>query len=323
MRVNIFVQSEGNFALGILPLDGKEVRMATCFLNPVAVSEQVQVLARLHVDFAGVDCLPLDIRELLADPAMFLDPRVLAYTTGHSVIARILHTNPASDAMLRIVYPDTNGHPLTEGLDRFLSRGLSGQALRDRLVFCSKWLADHFVRDGARVVDLGGGSGSYAFESLKIKGQVPAGFRWDILDLDLEALAVARIRAERDLASVVSVRQGNFMKDMSAPADYAVMIGVLCGMDKATAATVLARTKAHLKPGGEIFAATLLQKAFDEDPRTFRILCNVGGWQLRPKALEQVVEVFTTAGWEIISIFSERSPHTAGCGQYAIVHARA
>ncbi len=261
------------------------------------MSEQVEGLAKRYIDFAGVDCLPKDIRDKLADPATFVDPSVLAYTTAQSKIAEILHENPASDAMLRIVYPDVNGKPLTDGLDRFLSRSLSGQALRDRLEFCSRWLAAYFVQPGKRIVDLGGGSGSYAFEALRYRLSAPAGFLWDILDVDLEAIVVAQLVARgAGLESVVTARQGNFMRDIGSPADYAVMIGVLCGMDKATAVAVLKRTKDHLKPGGEIFAATLLHQAFDEDPRTFRILCNVGGWQLRPKTLEQVTEVFPTAG---------------------------
>lgn len=283
------------------------------------MSEQVEALAQKYVDFAGVDCLPEDIRDKLANPMTFADPSVLAYTTAHSKIAEILHANPASDAMLRIVYPDTNGHPLTEGLDRFLSRSLSGQALRDRLDVCSQWLADHFVQHRKLVVDLGGGSGSYAFEALRRKGQPPPRFQWDILDIDLEAVVVAQLVARgAGLESVVTARQGNFMKDIGPPADYAVMIGVLCGMDKATAVAVLKRAKAHLKPGGELLAATLLMSAFREDPRTFRILCNVGGWQLRPKEPSEVQQIFEDAGWHIISTMSERS---GGDGQYAIVHA--
>jgi SAM-dependent methyltransferase len=286
----------------------------------VLQSERVSQLAEQWIDFSEVECLPEEVRRYIGDPRLFSLAGVLAYTTGHSKIAEILHQNPASDAMLRIVYPDTNGHPLTEGLDKFLSRSLSGQALRDRLDFCSQWLADYFVKSGKLVVDLGGGSGSYAFEALRRSGQSPPRFRWDILDLDLEAVVVAQLVARgAGLESAVTARHGNFMKDVGPPADYAVMIGVLCGMDKATAVAVLKRAKAHLKPGGELLAATLLMRAFREDPRTFRILCNVGGWQLRPKEPAEVQQIFEDAGWQILSTMSERP---GGDGQYAIVHAR-
>jgi hypothetical protein len=292
------------------------------------LSEQVLELGRRRVDFEGVDLLPQNIRECLADPTRFSDPSVLEWTTGKSHIARILHTNPASDAMLRIVYPDVNGTPLVRGLDRLLSRALSGQALRDRLVFCSDWIAKKFVHSDARVIDLGGGSGSYAFVALRLwreaHGALPQGFIWDVLDQDMEALNAGLTRAaDTGLHQHVQVRQGNFMAESAVlpeKADYAVLIGVLCGMDKDTAVSVLKRVKIHLKPGAEILAATLLQRAFDEDPRTFRILCNVGGWQLRPKTLGQVIEVFQSSGWDIIGdIMSERD---GGNGQYAIVHAR-
>jgi 2-polyprenyl-3-methyl-5-hydroxy-6-metoxy-1,4-benzoquinol methylase len=295
-------------------------------MNVVALSEQVQELGKKKLDFTSVSCFPPRIQALLGDPATLEDSakfnEVLAYTTSHSAIADILHKNPASDGMLRIVYPDANGHPLTEGLDRFLSRSLSGQALRDRLKYCSDWLAENFILEGKRVIDLGAGSGSYAFEALRVKGMAPQDFIWDCIDLDPDAIKVGEECAEKmSLQKNVLFRQGNFMSEKSAtaPADFAVLIGVLCGMDKETATNCLLRSKAHLKEGGEIFAATLLLRSFEEDPLTFRVLCNIGGWQLRPKKMEQVEEIFTTSGYRILSINSERP---GGSGQYAIVHAK-
>jgi len=292
----------------------------------VECSPQVAILGHQQIDFSDLEWMPEDIRRMLGDPIGYEDPRVLAWTTGNSLIARILHENPASDAMLRWVYPDRNGSPLAQPLDRILSRSPSGQALRDRLDICSVWLAEHFVCPGSSVGDLGGGSASYAFPAYAYKGGAPPGHIWEVVDLDPEALAIAEQRA-RDLGfeEVVRMRRVNFMRSESVTVqhDFAVLIGVLCGMDITTAVRCLEAAKRHLKPGGEILAATLLQRAFDEDPRTFRVLCNVGGWQLRPKQLEQVLDIFRIAGWDVQSVFSERAPYTPGSGQYAIVHARA
>lgn len=284
-------------------------------------NEQVFALGQRIIDFSDVEVLPAEIRELISSPTTFSDPRVLEYTTKNSAIARILHENPASDRMLRIVYPDTDKHPLTEGLDRFLSRSFSGQALRDRLDICSRWLADHFVSPDFFIGDFGGGSGSYAFETLRIK-EPPQRFQWQILDLDAEAVYICRQRAsEKNWAGIISAREGNFMssKSVQEKYDYAILIGVLCGMDHETAIKCLRRIQSHLKPGAEILAATLLMRAFEEDPRTFRLLCNVGGWQLRPKYTSEVTEIFSEAGWRIIDIMSERQGRP---GQYAIVHAK-
>jgi hypothetical protein len=295
-------------------------------METVVLSEQVKELGQKRLDFSKAGCLPRRVRELLGDPQTLADLRklqeVLGYTTSHSEIAKILHENPASDAMLRIVYPDSKNCPRTAGLDRYLSQSLSGQALRDRLNVCSRLIAEKFVLPDKRVVDLGGGSGSYAFEAIRIKDLVPGSFVWECLDLDQDAIRAGIERAKKaNLHASLVFRQGNFMsqKSVGSLSDYAVLIGVLCGMDRATAINCLDRSKLHLKKGGEIIAATLLTRSFEEDPHTFRILCNIGGWQLRPKTMEQVKDIFKTAGYSLIDVQSER---TNGNGQYAIVHAR-
>jgi hypothetical protein len=81
----------------------------------------------------------------------------------------------------------------------------------------------------------------------------------------------------------------------------------------------LRKVQPHFKPGGELIAATLLTKSFEEDPQSFRIYCNVLNWQLRPKTLDEVKGVFDSAGWKIRGISSERA---GGQGQYAIVRAQ-
>ena len=285
------------------------------------LSPQVAELGKARLDFSDVDCLPSHLRDLLGDPERFSHPQVLEHAVSSSRICDILHNNPANDAMLRIVYPDSDNQPTTDGLDRFLSRSLSGQALRDRLVFCSKWIAENFLREGKRLVDLGGGSGSYAFGALG-NGRRPAAFDWECIDMDRNSLELGKREAEkRGLEGMISFREANFMseKSVDGKADFGVLIGVLCGMDEPTAVNCLRRCRLHLNPDGEVLAATLLKRSFEEDPRTFRVLCNVVGWQLRPKYEDEVIGVFRSAGYEVIDVMYERP---SSPGQYAVVHAR-
>lgn len=290
----------------------------SCSIN---FNEQVRVLGRQKIDFSNVSCLPLNIQKLIADPNTFSHPDVLAYTISHSIIAKILHENPASDRMLQIVYPDSHNNPLTKGLDYLLSQSLSGQALRDRLEVCSKWLAKNFIKSGKSIVDMGGGSGSYIFRALK-DINVPQKFYWEVIDTDDEAVHICRQQAvEKGLNDSVSARKDNFLSNSSVRKkfDYAVLIGILCGMTRKMTINCLQKIKIHLKPGAELLIATLSQQAFKEDPQTFRILCNVGGWQLRPKTVQEIIEMCKEAGWTVQEVMSERKKAP---GQYVILHAK-
>lgn len=223
----------------VVTATGPQAQLKQSATKPAAVcSPQVAALGCLEIDFSDLECMPEDVRRMLGDPVEHEDPRVLACTTTKSCIAKILYENPASNEMLEKVYPDRNGYPLDQPLDRFLSRSLSGQALRDRLDVCSVWLAGHFVHPDSSVVDLGGGSGSYAFPAYTHLGGAPPGHSWTVVDLDADALAIAEARAlEFGVEGVVRTVRANFMKSESIleQHDYAVLIGVLCGMDIDTA----------------------------------------------------------------------------------------
>jgi len=203
--------------------------------------------------------------------------------------------------------------------------------LRDRLEFVSRlaanWLCDRVITDTVRVVDFGAGPAPYAIEAIK---QLPPGLRprllWNCLDLDGEAMRVGERRArEEGFKRYIHFREADFLSRESYPtddrelADFGLMIGILCGMTPEQSVRCLQKVKPYFKPKGELVAATLLKRAFEEDQDTFRILCGYLGWQLRSKTEEQVRGIFANAGYEIIGFHSERP---GGKGQYAVVHAR-
>jgi hypothetical protein len=287
----------------------------------------------LELDFSewGTKDLTRAVRIALGNPRLWRESQneLTQILTRKSVICRILKANPASNEMLEIVYPYEVGLKLT--VDDCLALGLSGQALRDRLAFCSKWMADYWLSrvNGQKmtVVDLGGGSGRYGIEAIKLACLSPdvfkKRFRWICLDRDPEALRVGHILTnEAGVRSAFKFVPGNFFEpptDSNDQGDLGVLIGVLCGMTPDEAIMCLKRIKTHMKPGAELLAATLKTQAFIEDPYTFRVLSNVLGWYLKPKTVDQVVEVFEKAGWEVNQVLSERNDGRPG--QYAIVQA--
>jgi hypothetical protein len=287
-------------------------------------------LAQRHIDFSGVPCFPPEIQAKLADPKDCNDLEVLRFLLTNSEISRILFKNPADFEMLEMVYFGVSIRTGLNGdcVDDWLSNSLPGQALRDRLAAVSSYLANHMNQmnnASPYILDLGAGPGPYAFTTLpQTKNEKVV--LWDCVDLDRYALAVGEIRAqEQNLQDIIQFRQSNFMSRGSYPseenrrADLGVLVGILCGMTEEIAIDCLQKIKPHFKHGAEIVAATLLVKSFEEAPTVFRVLCNILGWQLKPKTLDEVRAIFKAAGYDIISILTERED---GNGEYAIIHAR-
>ncbi len=289
--------------------------------------ERTEEVARLHLDFSQIRCIPAEIGELLGDPKRFGDIRVLQFFLENSEISRILYKNPADFEMLERVYfgASIRTGQGNNGVDEWLSGSLPGQALRDRLRVTTDWLAKRLSylldQNGRqfRLVDFGSGPGPYALETIRKMGH--SDLHWDCVDIDRLALAIGAIRASATgLSNTVTFRNANFMRVFPTEEDkgnFGLMIGILCGMRKEEAISCVQVTPQHLKPGSELLVATLLVKSFEEAPHVFRVLCNVMGWQLRPKTISEVEEVFSLSGMKILDLLQERKD-----GEYAIVHAR-
>jgi SAM-dependent methyltransferase len=192
----------------------------------------------------------------------------------------------------------------------------------------AQWVSDH---KGGAVLDLGGGSGSYAFRTIQILSATKAGresmsdLSWNVVDMDGESLfAGGRKSKGEGLTGTVFFQNGNFMKhDFSTEAaDKIILVGVLCGMTPELAVRCLKAAGRFLKPGGELLAATLTVQCFEEVPHVCQVLAKLG-WFLRPKTIYEVKKVFEAAGYHDIAISSERRDGEGNIipGQYAVVNA--
>lgn len=303
-------------------------------MTNVVINEQIADLGRQKVSFIDAkEVIPQEIRDLLSGD--WKNRKVLSFLLEHSEVCRILRQNPASAEMLEIAY---YAQPIFEQnikpIDKWLHDRLSGQALRDRLQVVSSFFAELLQKEitlrgrPIRIIDFGAGPAPYAIASLQ-KVQLNRSLSnlifWKCVDLDQLALDIGLDRASRLKLDCISFERANFLSRDSYPEspneqfDFGLLIGILCGMTCEEAVNCLRKIQPHFRNGGEIVAATLLKKSFEEDPQSFRIYCNVLGWQLRPKTIEEVQGIFSAAGWKIFDIGSERN---GGDGQYAIVHAK-
>lgn len=289
--------------------------------------ERTEEVAKLHLDFSKISCIPAEIEEMVGDPRRFHDLRVLQFFLENSEISRILYKNSADFEMLERVYfgSSIRTGKGNNGVDEWLSSSLPGQALRDRLRvttdWLAKWLSPLLDQNGGqfRLIDFGSGPGPYALQTIRKMGRTD--LHWDCIDIDRLALAIGSIRAKyAGLQNVVTFRNANFMRVFpteEGKGNFGMMIGILCGMRKEEAINCLQTTREHLKPGSELLVATLLTKSFEEAPHVFRVLCNVLGWSLRPKTIPEVEEIFSLSGMKILDLLQERKD-----GEYAIVRAK-
>jgi hypothetical protein len=296
------------------------------------MSAKVEALGKKIIHFGEeMDFFPERIRQLLESD--WTNPEVLEFLLAASEICRILVKSPADFEMLELVYfgCSPRGNVASNGVDKWLAASLSGQALRDRLRVVSAWTAEHVMaalKEGQHftVLDLGAGPAPYAFETLQgIAPQALKDLKWKCVDIDAFALAEGAKRArQQGLDGVLEFKRMDFLSLRNAPdsddtkADFGLLVGILCGMTPEEAVSCLIKIKPFFRSGAELIVPTLLNRAFEEDARVFRVLCNVLGWQLKPKSLDEVREVFVSADYHVNSIFSERAD---GNGQYAIVHA--
>ncbi|HRY60351.1 MAG TPA: class I SAM-dependent methyltransferase [Patescibacteria group bacterium] len=295
--------------------------------------ERFEELMEMYVDYSNVECFPERIRRELSSTEPY-DEDLIKFFKQNSPVAGEIATNPASDFITRTVYASTLPQmPPRYSIDDLLVYSPGGRALFNRLPAASKilakWITEH---ESCDIVDLGGGSGSYAFKTIEILSKMK-GFNsivkrisWTSVDIDSGAIELGKARSKADgLTGQVFFEEGNFMskKFPTIDADLVVLIGVLCGMTPEVAVTCLEKVRRFIETrNGEIYAATLLTRSFEEDPICFRIFAKLG-WHLKPKTEEEVRKVFNDAGYEIIDIHSERDTETERVpGQYAIVRAR-
>lgn len=287
------------------------------------LDERAQTLIETRLDYSNIPVFPTKVQEALSQIG-FLPTWLSDWLASTSRICWCAKNAPASDEITTRVYDSGEPSPLQEGeVDQWISYGPGGRALYRRLPRVSSWVVDWLTqRPSANILDLGGGHGRYAFQSLK-KLEDPTGIHWECIDFDSEAIRRGEYQSQNlRLQGNVHFRQANFMSSSSYPspgeaADFALLIGVLCSMSIPDATRCLVKIKPHIKKGGELLAATLLHTSFLQDPWVYQVLFKMG-WHLKPKTMDEVGIVFDEAGYKVLDIFSES---LNGEGQYAIVHA--
>jgi SAM-dependent methyltransferase len=158
------------------------------------------------------------------------------------------------------------------------------------------------LRDGERVLDLGGGPGTYAVEWAK---RYP-GAHVTIFDLP-ETLAVTRkILQEKDASRLVSLRGGDFLRDrLEGPYDFVWISQILHAYSPKECVSLLRKVRRAIAPGGRAAVQEfLLEKGgtFPPGPAFFSVhmvAVTEGG---KAYTSEEVAAMFRTAGFRRVTM---------------------
>jgi len=184
-----------------------------------------------------------------------------------------------------------------KGYQENFIRGMEDNA-RERALFVAKQIP---LREGERVLDLGGGPGTYAVEWAK---RYP-GARVTVFDVP-ETLSVARkILREKGASRLVSLREGDFLRDrIGGPYDFVWISQILHAYSEKDCLFLLRKVRKAVVHGGRVAVQEfLLEKGgtFPPGPAFFSVhmvAVTDGG---KAYTTDEVAAMFKAAGYRRVT----------------------
>jgi ubiquinone/menaquinone biosynthesis C-methylase UbiE len=200
-----------------------------------------------------------------------------------------------------------------KGYQENFIRGMEDNA-RERAVFVAKRIP---LREGERVLDLGGGPGTYAVEWAR---RYP-GARLTVFDTP-ETLAVTRkILKEKGASRLVALREGDFLRDrLGGPYDFIWISQILHAYSEKECVSLLRKVRKSVSPGGRVAVQEFLLEesgTFPPGPAFFSVHMVAVTERGKAYTSREIVSLFRAAGYR--KVFPGR-PDARGVG---VVTARA
>jgi ubiquinone/menaquinone biosynthesis C-methylase UbiE len=247
MSSRIFLTS---LELGIFSCIGTEKLRSTDIARELRINERA---ARVLLNaLAGMELLRKsgDLYSNIREVYAYLDPGSPDYKGGS-----FFHDTALWDAWSQLTEIARSGECVREGLPNMRWQSLAG-AMQDQARVRAATVANAVeCTDGMRMLDLGGGPGSYAIAF----ADRYTGLIVDLLERDSDALKTAREQIFRHgLQERINIIRGNFFEDdLGEGYDIILLSSILCILGKEQNISLLGKVRDSLAEGGRIVVLDL------------------------------------------------------------------
>ena len=235
---------------------------------------------------------------------------VLHWFEERSEISRLASACPGSALPFEHLYNLKH----QSAVDAYFLKSPAGHQIYERL--CSiqtrlpEWIQSVSCNGHQICVDnIGSGPGRDMIGILAAHPNLRERVRVRCVDTDTTALEIGRkVARKRGLADCFSYQPVSMTDVEPLPADFILLIGILCPLPLQTCRAILKQVRRLLKPRGIIVFSTALVKMVYDDPVTDFIM-RLHGWNMCYKTEAESVALASSTGWNVIGTFFDEPLH--------------
>jgi SAM-dependent methyltransferase len=236
---------------------------------------------------------------------------VINYFQKNSLIIPALTENPGTYTMLEKMYHfERVGYPI----DQYFAMSMAGgQALKNRYDVVNNYAIHHInevLRSNEKclMLDIGSGPGRNGVDICLRNHLFRDRLKIDCIDIDKDAIALGEALIKRyGLKNISFVKKSMTALNGHYPGtvDYAILIGVLCGLTFPERVGLLGKLKPYFKKGGRLIGASLLEEMAIQDLLCAYVLRETTGWGLQYPPVGELKKAFEAAGWHYVGYFQD------------------
>lgn len=231
-----------------------------------------------------------------------LEQRAYDFFISQGVIASAVAANQGSAVITELLYDGLSQPSL---IDKYFLESKAGKAVKERKVAIESKLRKtiekycNLGRNDILIGNLGSGPGRDVIDVLSHFSPSQCRIRAVHIDKDVLALSKGkRIATLNRLDHQIQFVQADLLKYKTTEQfDIALLVGILCPLEKEICIRYLKIVKKLIKQDGCLIASNASKKMLNEDPFTSYVMESLGNWKLVYKDEYEMKDIFEKAGY--------------------------